>query len=114
MAELRSIPLDNMEAINSAIRNRETFKVVGCGGRMSKAVQLTERAIESQGLKCRVYTAGRKAALAGIAIPTGITQAIGLISAAGMAAHNIATYAPDYEISKHKIDNYLTVEYKKG
>jgi hypothetical protein len=111
--KLENIPLDEKDRIVAAIHNRQSFKVVGCGGRMSVAVQLMERAIEAEGLTCRIFSSGRKAAMAGMLIPTGVTQFLCAISAVGMAAHNLATYNPDYEIEKHPIDNYLLITFKK-
>jgi hypothetical protein len=69
-------------------------------------------AIEPAGLKCRVYTKGRIAA-AGASLLGGITGAAGIASAISIAAHNLATYNPDYEIVKHLVDNTLSVFYKK-
>lgn len=90
---LRKIPFDSQDNIIEAIREHENFEVVGCGsGNMSDAVKWMEKAIESNGLTCRIYTKERKAALTGLAIPT---------------------YDPDYEIMKRPIDNALLVTYVK-
>ncbi len=76
---------------------------------MSEAVASVEKAIESQGLKCRVYTKGRAAALAGeLAVPL-----VGWAAAAAMGIHNLATWDPDYEIAKNLITGTLTVECKR-
>ena len=55
----------------------------------------------------------RSAAIAGIAIPTGITQLGGLAVAAGTAIHNLATFNPDYEIGKNYVKSTVTVTYKR-
>ena len=77
------------------IRERESFEVTGLSGRMGSAVSKIENIIENQSLSCRVYTYGRVASVVGI------------------AAHNLATYNPDYEIAIHLVDNKLSVKYKK-
>ena len=98
--------------LSSAIQRKESFEVLGLSGRMSSAVSMVESGIEREGLKCRIYTAGRIAA-AGGTLFGGITGTIGLVSTIGIAAHNLATYNPDYEIAKYVVDNRLVVTYKK-
>ena len=111
---MKSIGYDRIssEATREMVRSHETFEIVGLSGRMSSAVSAIENLIEAQGMSCRVYTYGRVAA-AGGSFFGGITGALGIASAVGMAVHNIATYNPDYEIAKHVVDNKLTVKYKK-
>lgn len=104
--------LENGKA-DGLIKARASFEVVGLGGRMKSSVQLIETAIESEGLSCRIYTYGRIAA-AGGTIFGGPLGALGALSAIGMAAHNLVTFNPDYEVAKHKIEHKLTVTYKKG
>ncbi len=94
------------------VNERKSFTVTGLSGRMGSAVTGVENLIESEGLSCRVYTVGRSVA-AGGSLFGGITGLAGIASAIGIAAHNLATFNPDYEIGKHKIDNKLTVTYKK-
>lgn len=72
-----------------------------------------EQAIESIGLTCRVYTEYRATAMTGSLIPTGVTQVIGLVSAIGIGVHNLATFDPDYEIAKNKINRSVAVINKK-
>lgn len=73
------------------------------------AVQAIETEIEKQRLTCRIYTRGRLAAVA-----LGIFRLkAGIAAAAGIAAHNIATYNPDYEVCKDLANNRLIVEFKK-
>lgn len=94
------------------IRNRESFEVKALGGKVLDAVKKIEYLIENEGLTCRIYTKGRLAS-AGATVAGGITGMLGAASAIGIAAHNIATYNPDYEVSKNLIDNKLTITYKK-
>lgn len=112
--EIRKIPFDDSSNIIEAIRAQESFEVVGCGsGNLSEAVKLVEKIVESNGYACRIYTKNRAAALAGMLVPTGATQVAGVLSAAGMAVHNLATYDPDFEIMKRPVDNALVVNYVK-
>lgn len=71
-------------------------------------VENLEKLIESQGLTCRVYTAGRIAALGVCAI----TIVGGVAAGLTIAAHNIATYNPDYEIANF-YPTTLAITYKK-
>lgn len=96
--------------IEGHIVRRETFEITGIKD-MSYTVKKIEKIIENYGLKVRVYRANRSAAIAGAAIPTGVTQAVGVWSAIGIGLHNLATYNPDFEIVKSR--NSLKVVYKK-
>jgi hypothetical protein len=100
------------DRVKQLIKNHASFEVTGLSGRMKSAVTQVENLIESEGLRCRIYTYGRIAA-AGASFFGGVTGAVGIASAVGMAAHNIATFRPDYEIAKHPINHRLTVKYKK-
>lgn len=76
-------------------------------GEMARYVSELEKAMEAQGLKVRIYTAGRLLGVAaGVLVPP-----VGLAVAAGIAAHNAATRKPDYEIAKYIFDNKLKVEF---
>lgn len=110
---MQSITYSQLESgeAKQLVANHKSFEIVGLSGRMSSAVALIETVIENQDLKCRVYIYGRVAA-AGASFFGGITGVAGIASAVGMAAHNLATFNPDYEIAKHKIDNKLSVNYK--
>lgn len=94
--------------------NQESFEVlnVSVSHSMGMAIEQIEKMIESKGMRSRVYTYGRIAA-AGGTLFGGITGFLGLASVVGIAAHNLATINPDYEISKHLVDNMLTVKYCK-
>jgi len=102
----------NGEKVKELISQRKSFEVLGLSGRMDSAVSKVENLIESSGMSCRIYVYGRVAA-AGASFFGGVTGLVGIASAVGMAAHNLATYNPDYEVAKHKIDNKLSVKYKK-
>ncbi|WP_341363314.1 hypothetical protein P8T57_12805 [Thalassospira sp. SN3W] len=99
--KLLTISFDDQEAIRLAITNHETFEIGGCQGRMSEAVLFAERAIGALGMTSRVYTKGRL----GMAIPVA-----GL---AIIAAHNLATLNPHYEIVKRPIDGFVRLVYVK-
>ena len=112
---MKSIPYKDLGTgqIRLLVSRKASFTVTGLGGgKMTEAVELVEREIESQNMRCRIYTKGRIAA-AGATVFGGVTGMLGAASAVGMAAHNLATFNPDYEIAKHKVDNKLTVEFKK-
>ena len=100
------------EKLSELVRAEKTFEVTGLSGRISEATEWVENKIENEGLKVRVYTYGRVVA-AGGTLFGGITGVLGLASVVGMAAHNLATLNPDYEIAKHLVDNMLTVKYCK-
>lgn len=102
----------NKNKIFELISSKSSFKVVAVKD-ISYVVNKIEGVIEKKDLKCRVYTEYRSAAMAGMAIPTGVTQVAGLFSAIGIAAHNLATLNPDYEIAKNKANGTVTVIYKK-
>ncbi|WP_083249955.1 MULTISPECIES: hypothetical protein [unclassified Aeromonas] len=111
---MESIQYSDLEngKLKQLISQRKSFEVRGLSGRMDSAVTYVEREIESSGLSCRIYLYGRVAA-AGASVFGGVTGLLGIASAVGMVAHNLATYDPDYEIAKHKIDNKLTVTFKR-
>ena len=92
-----------------------SFEITGleAEGAMTKMVGVVEMAIERQHKTCRVYTAGRSAAVAAAAIPSGVTQVTGVAAAIGIGLHNFATYNPDYEIAKHWLDKKLSVNKKE-
>ncbi|MDQ7073654.1 MAG: hypothetical protein Q9O24_00450 [Gammaproteobacteria bacterium] len=94
------------------IKGEKTFELIGLSGRISDAVLVVETAIEIQGFSCRIYTYGRVAASGGTLFG-GITGVLGLASVVGIAAHNLATLNPDYEISKHLVDNSILIKYCK-
>lgn len=108
--QLRTISFDDQDAIRAAIRNHESFEVGGCHDRMDDAVLFVERAIGGEGMTSRVFTQGRMAALAAglVAAPAAAAVAVGL------AAHNLATLNPDYEVMKRPLERALRLTYVKN
>ena len=103
------------ELLSELISADRSFEITGleAEGSMTEMVEAVETAIERQHKTCRVYTAGRSAAVAAAAIPTGVTQVTGVAAAIGIGLHNFATYNPDYEIAKHLLDKKLSVNKKE-
>lgn len=89
------------QKIGALLDERKSFVLEDIGRlNLSEAVESIEKAIESKGLKCRVYTKGRSLIAGGA-------------SAVGIGIHNLATWNPDYEIAKNLATGSLTVTYKK-
>lgn len=80
---------------------------------IGEAVETVEKLIESLGMKCRIYTKGRKALMVAAAASNPFTMVGGIASAVVIGAHNVATWSPDYEIGKNIATGTLTVECKK-
>jgi hypothetical protein len=97
------------DKITGIIRRRESFTLTHVTS-MNQSVKRIEALIEKQKLSCRVYTAGRSASMAATFSPAAV---FGLASAAAIAAHNLATLNPDYEIAKYPIGDKLEVNFKK-
>lgn len=95
------------------INKDKSFEITDLENNMDNAVEKVEAAMKSCSKKTRVYTAGRSAAVAAAAIPTGVTQVTGLAAGIGILAHNFATYNPNYLIAKHMFDKKLSVTFKK-
>lgn len=100
------------EELSSLIEAKKSFKIVAVKN-IGFVVSNIESAIEKRGLSCRVYSEFRSVAMGAVAIPTPVTVLGGLAAMVGTAAHNLATFSPDYEIGKNKIKNTVTVIYKK-
>ncbi|WP_439259258.1 hypothetical protein [Lonepinella sp. BR2930] len=96
--------------IRALIRNRATFSVRSPN--LTDDARKIEQLIEEQGYSCRIYTENRSAAMTG-SLFSGIASVVGVASAIGIAAHNLATYDPDFEIGKNLIDKKINVTYKK-
>lgn len=101
------------EKVRENVGRRISFRIDGVSGSMGEAISILEKEIESQGLSCRIYTAGRIAAT-GATLFGGLTTLVGVVSAVGIAAHNLVTLNPDYEVKKHKIDGAISVNYEKS
>lgn len=98
------------EEISSMISEKRSFKIKEIESDFFvDTVDTIEKLIESKGLTCRVYTAGRITAL-GI---SAITIFGGVAAGLTIAVHNIATYNPDYEIAKLYATKTLAITYKK-
>lgn len=92
------------------VRNKSNFQIKNVSAStMGNAVSMVEQAIERQGLRCRIYTKGR-VAVAGAELVVGGAGVLGL---AGIAAHNLATFNPDYEVAKDFINSKIIVTYQK-
>lgn len=101
------------EKILEKIKKKESFILTNVSPmKLPSAVETLERLIESQGFKCRIYTLGRIAA-AGVSVAGGVTGILGALSGIAIAAHNIATWNPDYEIAKNPLKSSIHVSYKK-
>ncbi|MBK5340438.1 hypothetical protein JFU48_03420 [Pseudomonas sp. TH49] len=106
------------------IKSHESF-VLECQefDRYSNTLTWLEQAIEKQGMSVRIYMRARRlsmgsfagfagASIVGAPVALG-ALAIGMVAGVGIAAHNLATLNPDYEIGKHPIGSTLYVDYKK-
>lgn len=99
------------EQIDNLIETHKSFVLENVAINWNKTIANLENKIKAHNLRCRVYTKGRSASLLGFFIP--LINVGALASAVGIAAHNLATYNPDYEIAKNYFTNTITVTYKK-
>ncbi|CAH5168900.1 TPA: hypothetical protein MEC17_000244 [Klebsiella pneumoniae] len=97
------------EQMKMLIEKKISFRLSGIRD-MSGTVKKVEKMIEDQELKCRVYTEYRAAGMA--AAVWGPAIAIGAITAAGIALHNVVTWGPDYELGKNYVSDTLSVIYQ--
>lgn len=95
--------------LDKMINGNKSFEILAIGGHFKECISLLEQTIESKGLTCRIYTENRSAAIGAGLFAVGA----GLFAAVGIAAHNLATYNPDYEVGKNLINNKITVKFKK-
>ncbi len=72
---------------------------------------MLEKIIEDNEHSCRIYLQARRGFLMSISVPV-VGQMLGAATAIGMAAHNLATYNPDFEIRKG-MSNKVRVTNKK-
>ncbi|KWU49769.1 hypothetical protein [Pseudomonas palleroniana] len=110
----------NESQIETFLKAKKSFEVVGLRGQFTKSVAIIEKKIESLDLKCRVKVDLKGAIAQGGILGTVIGAASLPIGAALAAAatvvstgHTLATYNPDYEIIKDYINKKLKVIYKK-
>ena len=110
----------NKAQIESLVRSKASFEINGLRGNFTEGIKLVETKIESAGMKCRVISDLKGAAMRGGALgaaatvmsaPATLTLAA-LTIAAGVG-HALATYNPDYEIIKDYVNKRLKVLYKK-
>lgn len=114
--ELKVYEIDDLsnEQILAKIQARETFELKGIYRvDFLNVVNNIEGMIESEGMSCRVYTTYRSTGMLGLALSNPLTAVAGLASVVGIAAHNIATWNPDYELGKHMALGRLEITYKK-
>jgi hypothetical protein len=97
--------------VSQLISQKASFEVIGLGGKLLEAVRIVENKIESAGMSCRVYSVGRLG-FAATSFMSGVAGAIGILSAASIAIHNLMTLYPDYEIQKLLPLNKIVVQYK--
>lgn len=101
---------DSLQEISRWLMKHESFEIRNVSpSNMNSYISILEKQIETEGLSCRIYTKGRSAAIGAGLVSFGA----GLGVAVGIAAHNLATYNPDYEIAKDFINNKIFVDYKK-
>jgi hypothetical protein len=100
------LDIDKIDALTLQCASYQVVSVTN----ISATVTKIEGRIEKAGLSCRVYSEYRAASMATLFSPAAI---VGLGAAVGIAAHNIATFNPDYEIAKNKLAGTLTVKYVK-
>mgnify|MGYP000096148049 CR=1 FL=1 len=118
---MRTIQFEDLatSTLTQLISRKESFEVIGLRGNFMASVRTMEKKIEAQGLKCRVSSdmkgtmaqAGAVGVLAG-AISLSTLPLVAL-TAAGIAAHKLVTYDPDYEIVKDYVNMKITVKYAK-
>jgi len=115
---------DLYKNVDELINNKKSFSVIGVGFKLGEAVTIIENAIGKAGMRSRVYTANRSVvatagivggmAVASVALPIGLAlMASGVATAGATVGHDIGTFNPDYEITKHPVKRQLTVTYKK-
>lgn len=112
--ELVSYDLDREELqdrIETLVQERKSFEVVDVKmGKQGTVVDVIERTIEANGMKCRVRTNGRGFAAAALAIPTFGGS---VFAGVAIAAHNLSTKDPDYEVIKEMFGSDVRVIYFK-
>jgi len=99
-----------LEKLDTLVMRRESFQVVAASN-IGTTVEKIEGRIEKGGLRCRVFTEYRASSLLGSFLAP--TAPLSWMAGIGMAAHNLATINPDYEIGKNKLAGTVTVKYMK-
>lgn len=102
------------EQVREKVKARESFTIKGIEAlKFFETVSTVEKIIEDQDLKCRVYTTYRAMTMGALAISNPFTALAGIGAAVGIAAHNVVTWSPDYEIGKNMSMGLIEVTYKK-
>lgn len=99
----------NDALLNVLLERRASFKLIAVSDH-SQMIRRLEEQVEKRGLTCRIYTENRGYIAGGAAVLTGV----GLAAVAAIAAHNLATWNPDYEIVRDIVDNKISVIFKKN
>lgn len=99
-----------LEKLDTLVMRRESFQVVEAAN-IGATVEKIEGRIEQGGLRCRIFTEYRSTTLLGSFLAP--TAPLAWMAGIGMAAHNLATINPDYEIGKNKLAGTVTVKYMK-
>lgn len=111
-SSLQKIALADLnERVSELIEARESFEVWDVDIESTFDVaQRIEAEIEKRRMTCRVYTSGRlMTAAVGI-----FSMGAGLAALASIAAHNLMTYDPDYEICRDLANSRLIVKFMKS
>lgn len=105
------ITINNYNSLyKGKIDRRESFEIFQVP--ISEMISICgdlEDYIESQNLKCRIYTEKRYAGL----LAGALNKQYGVLGALFIVAHNLITWNPDYEISRDLANNRINVKYKK-
>ncbi|HHX6699768.1 TPA: hypothetical protein ACVGLU_002294 [Pseudomonas aeruginosa] len=110
----------NEAQIESLVCSKASFEINGLRGNFTAGIKLVETKIESLGMKCRVISdlkgAAMRGGVFGAAAAVMSAPATLTLAALGVAAgvgHALVTYNPDYEIIKDYVNKRLRVIYKK-
>ncbi len=98
-----------IQELKSLVSQKKTFKIIASFGSIMRLCENCETTIESLGMSCRVRTKNRTAANAA-ALFTGV----GVLGFMAQAAHNLATFNPDWEIIRCPVTNTIEVKYCPG
>lgn len=109
---LQKIALADLnDRLSDLIGGHESFEVWDVDVEAAfDSAQRIESEIERRRMTCRIYTSGRLlTAAAGI-----FYLGAGLAALASIAAHNLMTYDPDYEICRDLANSRLIVKFMKS
>lgn len=110
MSEIQQYIYDDVShRLNKIIEKKESFVLRGLAGQMTEVIAKVERIIEEQKMTCRIYSRHRAA----VVTASTFVPFLGWANLAAIAAHNLVTFDPDYEIGKDLIDKRLYVTYKR-